>query len=163
MRLCIHFFFQYFGSTQNCQAGDRSTQFFARLVGSQSDFGLSRSHLALTLTGGVFFSLVQYLAMTLVGLVYDLTRFVACFENLLAGRQLCSFKLFFGKIRCSQPIGNLSRRSSMALSRGGQRNFMQNHTKIIIAIDCKIKVALIFMPYLVQMVQFICPAFRAGS
>jgi hypothetical protein len=42
-------------------------------------------------------------------------------------------------------------------------NFMQNHTKIIIAIDCKIKVALIFMPYLVQMVQFICPENRAGS
>jgi len=29
---------------------------------------------------------------------------------------------------------------------------MQNHTKIIIAIDCKIKVALMFMPYLVEMV-----------
>ena len=51
----------------------------------------------------------------------------------------------------------------MALIKGGQRNFMQNHTKIIIAIDCKIKVALIFMPYLVQMVRFTCPAARAGS
>jgi len=40
---------------------------------------------------------------------------------------------------------------------------MQNHTKIIIAIDCNIKVALIFMPYLVQMVRLICPESRAGS
>ena len=31
-------------------------------------------------------------------------------------------------------------------------NFMQNHTKIIIAMDCKTKVALIFMPYLVPIV-----------
>ena len=41
-------------------------------------------------------------------------------------------------------------------------NFMQNHTKIIIAIDCNIKVALIFMPYLVQMIRFTCPVARAG-
>jgi hypothetical protein len=46
-------------------------------------------------------------------------------------------------------------------------NFMQNHTKIIIAIDCNIKVALIFMPYLVPnivgLVRFTYPENRAGA
>jgi hypothetical protein len=50
----------------------------------------------------------------------------------------------------------------MAFINGGHRNFIQNHTKIIIAIDCKTNVALIFMPYLAQMVRLPRPPQRTG-
>ena len=146
MHICVDFLFQQARCAQHRKAGYLCTQCITRLVGGQGNVRFASGNLAVALRDGVFLGLVEDLAMALISLLNDFTGFLARCADFLPATVLAAASSLSARSDAARPSAIFSRRSSMDFNITGQMYFMQNHTKIIIAIDCKNSVALRFMP-----------------
>lgn len=92
MNVCVDFFFQQTRCTEHGEAGHLGAQGFTGLGGHQGDIRFRGFHLFVPFRGSVFLCLVQDLAMALIGLLDNFSRFGTCLLDFLAG--LC-FRIFF--------------------------------------------------------------------